>query len=29
MAFAIWQGGKDEVGSRKCLTLNWIPLKVK
>lgn len=29
VAFAVWQGGKDEVGSRKCLTLNWMPVKVQ
>lgn len=29
LAFAVWQGGKDEVGSRKCLTLTWLPLKVQ
>lgn len=26
VAFAVWQGAKQEVGSRKCLTLAWIPL---
>jgi DMSO reductase family type II enzyme heme b subunit len=29
VAFAIWQGGKDEVGSRKSLTLMWTPLVIK
>lgn len=29
VAFAVWQGGKDEVGSRKALTLFWTPLKVE
>lgn len=29
VAFAVWQGGKDEVGSRKALTLYWTPLKVE
>ncbi len=29
VAFAIWQGGKDEVGSRKSLTMNWAPLKIE
>lgn len=28
MAFAVWQGGKDEVGSRKSLTMSWVPLRV-
>ncbi len=28
VALAVWQGGKDEVGSRKCLTLNWMPVKM-
>lgn len=28
MAFAVWQGGKDEVGSRKSLTMAWVPLKI-
>jgi DMSO reductase family type II enzyme heme b subunit len=28
IAFAIWQGGKDEVGSRKSLTMSWVPLKI-
>lgn len=26
VAFAVWQGAKQEVGSRKCLTMMWIPL---
>jgi len=26
MALAIWQGGKNEVGSRKSVTLSWIEL---
>jgi len=26
---AIWQGGKGEVGSRKALSLEWIPFKVE
>lgn len=25
---AVWQGGKDEVGSRKSITLNWTPFKL-
>jgi DMSO reductase family type II enzyme heme b subunit len=28
MAFAVWQGGKDEVGSRKSLTMSWVPLTI-
>ncbi len=28
MAFAVWQGGKDEVGSRKSLTMMWVPLNI-
>lgn len=28
MAFAVWQGGKNAVGSRKDLTLAWIPLNI-
>lgn len=29
VAFAVWQGGKDEVGARKSLTMNWTPLKIE
>lgn len=29
IAFAVWQGGKQEAGSRKSLTMSWIPLEVK
>jgi hypothetical protein len=29
LAFAVWQGGQDEVGSRKSLTMSWVPLKWK
>jgi len=29
VAFAVWQGGKDEVGSRKSLTMVWLPLEIK
>lgn len=29
VAFAVWQGGKGEVGSRKALTLFWTPVKVE
>lgn len=26
IAFAVWQGGKEEIGSRKSLTMMWVPL---
>lgn len=26
--FAVWQGGKGEVGSRKSVTMSWTPLKI-
>jgi hypothetical protein len=29
MGFAVWQGGKDEVGSRKSVTMSWTPLKIE
>ncbi|MCG3173685.1 MAG: hypothetical protein GMKNLPBB_01885 [Myxococcota bacterium] len=29
IAFAAWQGGKDEVGSRKCVTMAWTPLQLQ
>jgi DMSO reductase family type II enzyme heme b subunit len=29
VAFAAWQGGKQEVGSRKSVTMGWVSLKVK
>lgn len=29
VAFAVWQGGKGEVGSRKSVTMSWIPLEIK
>lgn len=29
VAFAVWQGGKDEVGSRKSLTMMWTPVVLK
>ncbi len=29
MAFAVWQGNKQEVGSRKSITMNWVPLKIE
>jgi hypothetical protein len=28
LAFAVWQGGQGEVGSRKSLTMAWTPLQV-
>ncbi len=28
VGFAVWQGGKGEVGSRKCVTMMWTPLDV-
>ena len=28
VAFAVWQGGKDEVGSRKSVTMAWTPLVI-
>lgn len=28
LSFAVWQGGKDEVGSRKCIHMAWLPMKV-
>lgn len=28
-AFAVWQGGKGEVGSRKSVTMSWTPLVIK
>ncbi len=28
-AFAVWQGGDGEVGSRKCLTMAWSTLQLK
>ena len=28
-AFAVWQGGQGEVGSRKCLTMAWSTLLLK
>lgn len=28
VAFAVWQGGAGEVGSRKCVTMAWTPLSV-
>lgn len=29
LAFGVWQGGQDEVGSRKSITMEWTPLKVE
>lgn len=29
VGFAVWQGGKDEVGSRKSVTMTWTNLEVK
>ena len=29
IAFAVWQGGKGEAGSRKSVTMMWTPLKIK
>ena len=28
ICFAVWQGGKGEVGSRKAVTLSWIPINI-
>lgn len=28
VCFAVWQGGKDETGSRKSVTLSWFPLNI-
>lgn len=28
VAFAVWQGGKGEVGSRKSVMMSWLPTKV-
>lgn len=28
VAFAVWQGGRDEVGSRKSVTMVWTPLRI-
>ncbi|HJW75617.1 MAG: hypothetical protein A2138_19275 [Deltaproteobacteria bacterium RBG_16_71_12] len=29
VAWAVWQGGEREVGSRKSVAINWVPLKVQ
>lgn len=28
VAFAVWQGAKQEVGSRKSITMSWVPLQL-
>jgi hypothetical protein len=28
IAFAVWQGGKQEVGSRKSVTMSWVPISL-
>ncbi|MEK6706029.1 MAG: ethylbenzene dehydrogenase-related protein [Bdellovibrionota bacterium] len=28
VGFAVWQGGKDEVGARKSVTMSWLPIQV-
>jgi DMSO reductase family type II enzyme heme b subunit len=28
-AFAVWQGGLDEVGARKSVTMTWTPIVVE
>jgi hypothetical protein len=28
VAFAVWQGAKQEVGARKCVTMAWVPLQM-
>lgn len=28
VGFAVWQGGKDEVGARKSVTMSWTPLSL-
>ena len=28
-SLAVWQGGKGEVGSRKAMTMEWVPFKVE
>ncbi len=28
IAFAVWQGGKGEVGARKCVTMQWTPVVI-
>lgn len=29
IAFAVWQGGSGEVGSRKAITMSWLPLRLQ
>jgi hypothetical protein len=29
VAFAAWQGGESEVGSRKSVTMSWLPMEVR
>jgi hypothetical protein len=29
IAFAAWQGGKGEVGSRKSVTMSWLPIQLQ
>lgn len=29
VGFAAWQGGKQEVASRKCVTMNWMPVTIQ
>lgn len=29
IAFAVWQGGKGEVASRKCVTMQWTPVTIQ
>lgn len=29
VAFAVWQGGQGEVGSRKCVTMVWTPVNIQ
>ena len=29
IAFAAWQGGQGEVGSRKCITMSWTPVVIR
>lgn len=28
LGFAVWQGGKDEVGARKSVTMSWLPFHI-
>lgn len=29
VGFAVWQGSKDEVGSRKSVTMSWTPMRIE